>query len=66
MNTMCISIIIAMLVMVAATMYVLCKASDTQEERLREYCKNCHEKCEDCPIGYRLTGKEDKNKCGDT
>lgn len=66
MNTMCISIIIAMLVMVAATMYVLYKASDTQEEILREYCKNCHEKCEDCPIGYRLTGKEDKNKCGDT
>jgi hypothetical protein len=66
MNTMCISIIIAMLVMVAATMYVLCKASDTQEERLREYCKNCHEKCEDCPIGYRLTGKENENKCGDT
>jgi len=57
MNTMCISIIIAMLVMVAATMYVLCKASDTQEERLREYCKNCNGNCDNCPIGYRLSGK---------
>ena len=62
MNIVSISVVVAMLVMVAATMYVLCQASDTQEERLREYCKNCHEKCEDCPIWYRLSGKRGKEE----
>ena len=60
MNIVSISVVVAMLVMVAATMYVLCQASDTQEERLREYCKNCNENCDNCPVGYRLSGKRGK------
>lgn len=66
MNVVIISILIAFGIMTAAMMYSLCRKSSIADDRLEEYCKNCNGRCEECPIFYRLSGKEGKNKCGDT
>jgi hypothetical protein len=57
MNVVIISILIALGIMTAAMMYSLCRIRSIADDRLEEYCKNCNGNCDNCPIGYRLSGK---------